>query len=49
LPPPGSTTYYAGFPPIPGVPDWVTGAGYGLAFVALVLMGAKIAKDQKKK
>jgi chromosome segregation ATPase len=49
LPPPGSQTYFAGFPPIPGVPDWLTGAGYGLAFVALILMGAKIAKDQKKK
>jgi hypothetical protein len=49
LPPPGSQTYYAGFPPIPGVPGWMNGAGYGLAFVALILMGAKIAKDQKKK
>jgi len=49
LPPPGSQTYFAGFPPIPGVPDWLTGAGYGLAFVALILMGAKLAKDQSEK
>ncbi|NBV78060.1 hypothetical protein EBR66_07910 [bacterium] len=49
LPPPGRQTYFAGFPPIPGVPDWLTGAGYGLAFVALILMGAKLAKDQSEK
>ena len=49
LPPPGSVTYYGGFPPIPGVPDWMNTAGYGLAFVALILMGAKLAKDQSEK
>lgn len=49
LPQPGQRTYYAGFPPIPGVPDWVNQAGYGIALVALILMGAKLAKDFQPK
>ena len=49
LPRPGERVYYAGFPPIPGVPDWLNNTGYGLAFVALILMGAKLAKDQSEK
>jgi hypothetical protein len=49
LPRPGERVYYAGFPPIPGAPAWVNTAGYGLAFVALILMGAKLAKDESEK
>jgi len=48
LPKPGERVYYAGLPPIPGVPEWVNQAGYGLAFVSLILMGVKLAKDSKK-
>jgi hypothetical protein len=49
VPPPGSTTYFAGFPPIPGVPDWLNYSGYGLALLALLLMGAKLTKDEVEK
>jgi hypothetical protein len=49
LPSPGQRVYYAGFPPIQGVPGWANNLGYGLAFVSLILMGAKLAKDQSEK
>jgi len=58
LTPPSSTapsapntkkTYYAGFPFIAGLDQNENGLAYGLALVALILVGTKLVKDSGEK